>query len=127
MLKPVGAAQIGEGREGTQVLPIVMLSPYILASYVYVSVSVYEYVSVYAYVDVDGGADMGKDHPIAPNTKHTLNGLKYVGSTPLPNYFWVVLHMNAGRDSKDLQRGNRIYCVLSSSFFPSFQESHAAE
>ena len=40
MLKPVGAAQIGEElREGTQVLPIAMLSPYILASYVYVSVS----------------------------------------------------------------------------------------
>ena len=95
--------------------------------YLYHSVSVYEYVPVYAYVDVDVGADMGKDHPIAPNTKHTLKGLTYVGSTPLPNYFWVVLHMNAGRDSKDLQRGNRICCVLSSSFFPSFQESHAAE
>lgn len=85
MLKPVGAAQIGEGREGTQVLLIVTLSPYILASYVYVSV--YEYV--YAYVDVDVGADMGKDHPIASNTKHTLNGLKYVGSTPYPTKLFL--------------------------------------
>ena len=102
MLKPVGAAQIGEGREGTQVLPIAMLSPYILASYVYVSVSVYEYVSVYAYVDVDVGADMDKDHPIAPNAKHTLNGLTYVGSTPPTKLFLGCVAHERGKGFKRL-------------------------